>query len=463
MRNELSEKAGCSKRESFANRRTAILAMAGSAIGLGNIWRFPYIVGEYGGGAFILVYVFCCFFLSMPIFISESVIGRATRKNTFGAMKELAPGSGWKWLGLLTVLTPMIILSYYSVVGGWSVSYLMKSMAFDFTPENAGVVTGYFGDLVAAAWEPIIFMVVFLLLCAAIVFKGVKSGIERFSKLTMPVLFLLMIIIAVYSVSLPGAGAGIRYMLVPDFSKLTLDACVSALGQSFFSLSLGVGTMLTYSSYMSKDENLMASCGGTALSDLLFAMIAGFAIMPAVFAANIEPSSGPGLIFETLPYIFSSIGSGGRVLSGIVAILFFVSVLVAALSSAVSLMEVGVACLVEEKKVSRGAAIISIFVFCLVLGTLCSLSCGNMPGLRIRSKSVFDFCDKLCSNYLMTLGALLFCVFVGWKMKKTVVRDELTNHGVLRSGGKLFPLMYFMIRYVAPIVIAVIMLTSIFA
>ena len=436
-------------RERFGSRTAVIMAMAGSAIGLGNIWRFPFIVGQNGGAAFILIYILCCFLLSLPILFSESVIGRRTSRNTVGAMEALAPGTSWKWLGLLTVISPIIILSYYSVVGGWSVEYLYKSLTIQFHPDNVEAVTGMFGLFTASGFKVIACLLLFLGITAGIVFAGVKKGIERFSKITIPVLFVLIVVIAIYSMTLPGAGEGLKYLVHPDFSKLTPDAFAAALGQSFFSLSLGVGTMLTYSSYVRKDENLVVSGAGTAVSDLLFAILAGFAIMPAVFASGIAPSAGPGLVFETLPYIFAKMGTGGVVISAVVAILFFITILVAALTSSISMMEVGVAYLSEEKGLSRAAATAGIFLFALAVGIMCALK-----------GSVFDFLDKLCSNFLLTLGALLFSLFVGWKMEKEDVKDELTNGGTLHTNAKLFPIIYFLIKYVAPVSIAVIFISG---
>jgi NSS family neurotransmitter:Na+ symporter len=443
-------------RESFGSRATVIMAMAGSAIGLGNIWRFPFIVGEYGGAAFILVYIFCCFLLSMPILLSETIIGRRTHQGTFGAMNTLAPGSAWKWLGLLTVISPLIILSYYSVVGGWSFAYLCKAVALQFSQENAEAVTAMFGTFSSSTWWPLVCTMVFLSLTALIVYLGVNKGIEKFSKISIPVLFVLIVIIAVYSMTLPGAGEGVRYLVKPDFSKLTPGAYAAALGQSFFSLSLGVGTMLTYASYVRKDENIIASASGTAFFDLLFAILAGFAVMPAVFAAGIAPSSGPGLVFETLPFIFAKMGSGGQVISAAVSILFFLTILVAALSSSISMMEVGVAYLVEEKKLTRHKATIILFLITLVVGVLCSLSFGVLSGVKLFGNTIFNFCDTLASNFLMTIGALLFSIFVGWRMDKSAVKDELTNNGKLRGTGKIFPVVYFLIKYIAPVTIAVI-------
>ena len=443
-------------RESFGSRATVIMAMAGSAIGLGNIWRFPFIVGEYGGAAFILVYIFCCFLLSMPILLSETIIGRRTHQGTFGAMNTLAPGSAWKWLGLLTVISPLIILSYYSVVGGWSFAYLCKAVALQFSQENAEAVTAMFGTFSSSTWWPLVCTMVFLSLTALIVYLGVNKGIEKFSKISIPVLFVLIVIIAVYSMTLPGAGEGVRYLVKPDFSKLTPGAYAAALGQSFFSLSLGVGTMLTYASYVRKDENIIASASGTAFFDLLFAILAGFAVMPAVFAAGIAPSSGPGLVFETLPFIFAKMGSGGQVISAAVSILFFLTILVAALSSSISMMEVGVAYLVEEKKLTRHKATILLFLITLVVGVLCSLSFGVLSGVKLFGNTIFNFCDTLASNFLMTIGALLFSIFVGWRMDKSAVKDELTNNGKLRGTGKIFPVVYFLIKYIAPVTIAAI-------
>ena len=443
-------------RESFGSRATVIMAMAGSAIGLGNIWRFPFIVGEYGGAAFILVYIFCCFLLSMPILLSETIIGRRTHQGTFGAMNTLAPGSAWKWLGLLTVISPLIILSYYSVVGGWSFAYLCKAVALQFSQENAEAVTAMFGTFSSSTWWPLVCTMVFLSLTALIVYLGVNKGIEKFSKISIPVLFVLIVIIAVYSMTLPGAGEGVRYLVKPDFSKLTPGAYAAALGQSFFSLSLGVGTMLTYASYVRKDENIIASASGTAFFDLLFAILAGFAVMPAVFAAGIAPSSGPGLVFETLPFIFAKMGSGGQVISAAVSILFFLTILVAALSSSISMMEVGVAYLVEEKKLTRHKATILLFLITLVVGVLCSLSFGVLSGVKLFGNTIFNFCDTLASNFLMTIGALLFSIFVGWRMDKSAVKDELTNNGKLRGTVKIFPVVYFLIKYIAPVTIAVI-------
>ena len=446
-------------REHFGSGTTAVMAMAGSAIGLGNIWRFPYMAGQNGGAAFIIVYLLSAFFLSLPILLSESILGRSTHTGTFGTMEKLAPGTRWKWLGFLTVISPLVILSYYSVVGGWSIEYLMKAAGSGF----GGEVSSLFGDFIVRPWAPLICHTVFLMLTALIVSAGIKSGIEMFNRISLPVLFVLIVVIMVYSLSLPGSGEGVRYLLKPDFTKLTPSVVASAMGQSFFSLSLGVGTILTYSSYMKKQENLFGSGLGTAVFDLLFALIAGFAIMPAVFAAGIEPGAGPGLIFETLPYIFGHMGAAAPWLSRAVSVLFFLTIVIAALTSSISMCEVGVAYLVEERRMSRGRATALVFGGTWLLGALCSLSFGPLDGIRIFGRSIFDFCDYLTSNYLMTFGSLLFVLFVGWKMSRTAVRDEFTNGGTLRGNSRIFGFVYFLIRYVAPLVILTIFITNLVA
>jgi len=285
-----------------------------------------------------------------PVFLAESVIGRSTQLGTFGAMEKLAPGTKWKWLGLLTIIATMILLSYYSVVGGWSVEYLCKSLTFSFNASSKESMGSMFANFISHPLRPLVCHTIFLLMTALIVANGVKSGIERFSKITIPILFILIIIIIVYSVTLPGAKGGIDYLVKPDFSKLNASTIAAAMGQSFFSLSLGVGCILTYSSYIRKDENLVVSGTATAFSDLLFAVLAGMAIIPAVFAAGIEPGSGPGLVFETLPFVFGKLGESVGWISDIMAILFFLAVLLAALTSAISMLEICVAYLVEERK-----------------------------------------------------------------------------------------------------------------
>ena len=283
------------KRENFGGRAAVIMALAGSAIGLGNIWRFPYMVGENGGAAFVLVYIAATLLISLPIFLAETVIGRRSGANCRGAMEKLAPASGWKWFGYLSVITPMIIVSYYSVVGGWSLNYLWKACTLSFLHSSPEQISGMFGELTSSVWTPILFHTLFLGLSVIIVALGVKGGIERVSKFCLPVLFLLIVMIAVYSLSLPGSKAGVEYLLKADFSKLSPRSCAAAMGQSFYSLSLGMGIVITYSSYISRKEDILVTGVGTAVSDLLFAILAGFAIMPAVSPPGSNQGPAPDL------------------------------------------------------------------------------------------------------------------------------------------------------------------------
>jgi NSS family neurotransmitter:Na+ symporter len=449
------------KRERFGSRFAVIAAMAGSAVGLGNIWRFPYVLGQYGGAAFILVYIAASLLVALPIFFAESVIGRRSGRDTYGAMQLLAPGTAWKWAGLLTILSPLLILSYYSVVGGWSVEFLFKSLSFSFTEKAAAEeVSGYFGKFISSTWQPLLSHTLFMALVAGVVLGGVKNGIERFSKVAMPLLFVLILFIVGYSLTLPGSRAGVEYLVKPDFSKLTADAYAAALGQAFFSLSLGVGTVLTYASYVKKEENLVVSGVGTAVSDLLFAMIAAFAVMPAVFAAGIEPGSGPGLVFQTLPYIFNTMSQAMPITSALVSIAFFLTILAAALTSAISMLEVGVAYLVDEKGMERRKATLLLALGTWLLGVLCSLSFGPLAHVKLLGLNIFDFLDSLCSVWLLPLGGLLFTLFVGWWMSKADVRDELTNGGTCNV--RLFGLVYFLMRYLAPVGIVTVFLTNLF-
>ncbi len=444
------------KRDNFGSRIGVLLAMAGSAVGLGNLWRFPYLVGENGGAAFIIIYlVFVCF-ICLPIFISEFVIGRRSQKNAYAAFRDLSGGSAWRWVGLMTVIVPLIVASYYCVIGGWAFEYLLKSCTFSFTGSaSQEAVSTMFSDFVSSSWAPVICQTLFLLATTLIVIIGIKDGIEKFSKLMMPMLFVIVIAIAIYAATLPGSGAGFEYLFKPDFSKIDGGSFAAALGQAFFSLSLGFGTIMTYASYVDKKDNILFQSSSTAIADTVFALIAGMAIMPAVFAFGIDPQSGPGLVFETLPYVFGKMPGGG-----IVAILFFLALIVAALTSSISMIEVGVAYLIEEKKLKRTAACIVLFLICWVLGIFCALSFGPLAEVKLAGRSIFDFFDNLSSNILMTLGSLFTVLFVGWRLKKTDIYEEFTNGGTLSTNVRIFGVLWFLIRYIAPVAVIAIFVSG---
>lgn len=436
------------KRENFG-RFGALMAMAGSAVGLGNLWRFPYLLGENGGAAFLLVYIACAFLIALPIFVSEFIVGRRSGANCFGAFSVLAPGSKWKWIGIFGVITPMIIVSFYSVIGGWSVEYLFKACTFQFSGEaTQEELSRVFADFSTSVWAPLFGHTLFLGTTAFVVMRGVKQGIESFGKVAMPVLFFIVLAMAIYILFQPGAMAGYSYLFKPDFSKISFDTVSVALGQAFFSMSLGCGCILTYSSYVRKKDNLLRHCVSTTVLDMLFAIIAGCAIMPAVFAYGLNPAAGPSLVYETLPFIFSKMP-----LSNTIAIVFFVALLVAALTSQISMFEVGVAFLMEERKLSRKKASAIIFALTWVAGSICCLSFGPLNDVRVGGKTIFDLFDFISSDYLMTLGALCTVLFVGWRLGKSDVYDEFTSGAMQPTTAKWFPLFYFLIRYIAPLAI----------
>ena len=435
--------------------------MAGSAIGLGNIWRFPYIAGENGGAIFVLTYIVCTILFSLPIFIAEVMIGRRSHTNARDAFFTLAPRTPlWKAAGFLAVLIPTIIASYYSVIGGWSLEYFIKACSLDFVRVSPDDAHSLFDAFVVRLWAPVALHLVFFLLSAVVVALGVKAGIEKFSKFILPVLFIIIVVISVYSLSLPGSAEGVKYLFKPDFEKFTPRTLASALGQSFYSLSLGMGIIITYGSYVRKDENILVSSVGTAVSDLLFALLAGLAIMPAVFAAGIEPGAGPGLIFESIPYIFSTMGARMPVLSSIAAILFFFTIIVAAMTSLISLIEVGTLYLVERFGMKRIRAVAVVFGICGLAGALCSLSFGPLSGLIIGKKNIFDMFDFVSSNILLLIMAFISVLFVGFVMKKEDVRDEFTNGGTKRRNAPFFGAVYFLIKWVAPIAVLLIFFTN---
>ncbi len=443
------------KRDGFVSSLGILLAMTGSAVGLGNLWRFPYLVGENGGATFIIFYLVCVIFICMPIMVCEFIIGRRSQANAFGAYKKLGGDKGWKVAGLLSVLAAAFILSFYSVVGGWSIRYLVLACGLKFTAAGGIQPETMFNSFVTSTWAPIIYTLLFLACTGIIIVAGVKNGIEKFTKALMPVLFVLMVILAVRSMTLPGAGEGVRYLFKPDFSKFTASSAIAALGQAFFSLSLGCGTILTYASYVPRKENVLKCSAETTALDTLFALIAGCAIMPAVFAYGISPGQGPGLVFVTLPAIFSELPAGG-----FAAILFFVSLFLAALTSAISLLEVVIAFLIEECNLRRPVAVgVSMSVF-VVLAVLCSLSQGALSHVKIFSLNIFDLFDYVSANVLMTFGALLAVLFVGHKLKRADIQDELSSGGIYGIPRGFFNVLYFIIRWAAPAVIIAILIAG---
>ena len=433
------------KRDSFASSFGVLVAMAGSAVGLGNLWRFPYLVGENGGAAFILIYLGFVVLAGLPVMLAEFIIGRRGQASAREAFQKLAPGTHWGIVGVLGVICCVFIISFYSVVGGWCTEYLFKSVCFDFTEGNPESLKNMFSSFSSSVWLPILCHTIFLALTAGVVVAGVQNGIEKFSKVMMPLLFLIIIGIAIRSMTLPGSGPGLKFLFQPDWSKVTSQTFLAALGQAFFSLSLGSCMVVTYASYVKKDANIISLSSQTAIADTLFAIIAGCAIMPAVFAFGISPGEGPDLVFVTLPHIFSQMPLGG-----VIAIFFFVALLLAALTSSISMLEVIVAFCIEEFKMKRKVAVLVVFLFVWILGCLCSLSMGPLSNWKIIGKTIFDFFDFISADFLMLIGGLLIVIFAGWKLGKAAVYDELTNGGTHTVPAWLLKTILFLIRYVAP-------------
>ncbi|MDR0427327.1 MAG: sodium-dependent transporter [Dysgonamonadaceae bacterium] len=437
------------KRDGFGSQLGALMALIGSAVGLGNLWKFPYMTGINGGAAFIIIYAGFMFILCLPLMLSEFIIGRRSQSNPVGAFRKIYPKGKWYYTGILGVLGAFIILSFYSVVGGWAFKYFFTALQFGFT-DIAGAES-QFNQFIQSPFEPIFLHLLFLGITMAILWTGVKNGIEKYSKILMPLLFFMVLILAVYAINLPDAKLGIDFMIRPDWSKVTPSVILNALGQGLFSLSLGMGAVITYSSYMGKTENLTKIAVLTILMDLVFALLAGLVVLPAVFSFGFEPTQGPGLLFIILPEVFASMPGGN--LFGIV---FFIVLLIAAITSAISLLEVITSYLTEEKKISRHKALIYSGIALLITGSVCSLSMGVLSDILIFGKNIFDFFDMISSTYIMPIGAFFIAVFVGWKMKKKDVKAELSNNGKLKL--RTFNLFLFLVRFFVPIAIVVIFL-----
>lgn len=441
-------------RDKFGSKFGVIAAAAGSAVGLGNIWKFPYIAGVYGGAAFLFVYIAFIVAIGLPVMLSELIIGRKSQRNAFGAFKVLAPGTPWKYIGILGVSAAFLILSFYGVVAGWSVQYIVLSLQNGFSSKTPEEITSLFNIFTKSPVRPIIFQLVFMLVTAAIVIIGIKKGIEKSTKILMPLLVVILVVLCVKSLSLDGAKAGLEFLFKPDFSKLTGDGILSALGHAFFTLSLGMGTLITYGSYINKDNNLVRTVINVTVADTVIAILAGIAIFPAVFAFGIAPTQGPGLIFITLPNVFHQM-PGGFVFST----LFFLLLTIAALTSSISILEVVVAYFKEEFNMGRkGATVLATFLIS-ILGILCSLSMGVLSPVTFFGLNFFDLMDWISANLLLPIGGLFIALFIGWFFGRKKVKEEVANGGKL--SGVLLSVFMFLVKFVAPIAIAIVLMNKI--
>ena len=440
-------------RVNFGSKIGAILAAAGSAVGLGNIWRFPYEAGNHGGAAFILVYLACVFILGMPIMIAEFTVGRRAKASTGKAFGILAPGTQWKWLGRLGVLSGLLILGYYSVVAGWTLEYIVTSLTNGFADKGPEDYVAIFQNFSQDPVRPIVWCLVFLFLTHFVIVKGVKDGIEKSSKVLMPVLFILILVLAVCSMSLPDASKGLEFLLKPDFSKVNADVFLGAMGQAFFSLSLGMGCLSTYASYFGSDTQMGKTALSVGVIDTMVAILAGLIIFPAAFSVGIQPDAGPSLIFITLPNVFQQAFGGVPFLAMIFSLMFYVLLALAALTSTISLHEVVTAYLNEQFGMSRGRAAVWVTGFCVVTGVLSSLSLGVWDD-KFFGLGFFDLLDFVTAKLMLPLSGLLVSLFVGWYLKRSLSYEELTNYGLQKA--PYFPIYMFILRYLAPIAIVLI-------
>ena len=441
-------------RANFGSRLGIVLATAGSAVGLGNVWRFPTMTGENGGAAFILIYIICVIVLGIPCMLSEFIIGRRAQANTARAYSLLANGTPWRYIGYFGVFTGFVIVSYYSVVSGWCLQYVTASLGSGLNGD-ADSVTNYFNDFVQNPWQPVLWLVVFFGISHFVVSRGVEKGIERASKLMMPVLFLLLLVIAVASCLLPGASAGISFLFSPDFSKVDSHVLLGALGQAFYSLSLGMGALVTYSSYFKRDTHLVKSATQIVAIDTIIAILAGLMIFPAVFSVGGDVGAGPSLVFITLPNVFNQAFASIPLVGHLMALLFYLLLSVAALTSLISLHEVCTAFIHEELHMSRTKASSIVTIVGSMLGIVCSLSFCHAE-LSLFGRSIFALFDFVSGQIFLPLGGFLTSLFVGWYVPKHIVREELTNQGTLR--GRFIGIYLFCVRYVCPTCILLIFL-----
>lgn len=437
-------------RDKWSSKLGFVLAAAGSAIGLGNIWKFPYSVGTNGGGAYVALYIFFLVVIGIPLMLAAITLGRKTQLSVFGAYRSI--DKRWSFAGALAVLCGFVILAFYSTVGGWVLFYLKNALLGKLNTTNPEELTNLFSNLMNSPKTLILYQGIFMILTMLIVVNGIKKGIESTSKVMMPALFLLLIIIAIRSVTLDGSIEGIKFLLVPDFSKINMDVAKNAMGQVFFSLSIGMGVMITYGSYLDKKVNLLSTAVSIPVLDTLAALIAGFATIPAVFALGFEVTEGPGLMFVTLPAVFASMPMGQ-----VFCVAFFLLVIFASLTSSMSMLEICVSYFVDVKKKNRVKSTFILGFITFLLGIPASLSLGGGDIYKIGNLSIFDMYDKLTGNILLTTGGLLLCIFVGWVLTTKSAIEEIELSQV---DFKLANTWSFLVKYIVPVGIFIILAGS---
>lgn len=447
------------ERANFTSRIGIVLAAAGSAVGLGNVWRFPTEVGNNGGAAFILIYLLCVMLVGVPVMISEFLIGRHTHANPITAFSKLAPGKWWRIEGVAGVFVAFLILSYYTIISGWTLYYLVQSLRGCLMESQD--YKAYFGTFVSDPYTPLLYAVIFMGMTHLVIARGVQSGIERFSKVMMPMLLLIIGVLVVCSFGMPGTVEGLKFLLKPDFSKVTPQVMLSAMGQAFFSLSLAMGCLCTYASYFSSDTKLVKTAFSVCSIDTFVAILSGFIIFPAVFSVqDVSPDIGPALVFVTLPNVFNIAFHHIPLLGYFFSGLFYMLLLLAALTSAMSLHESVTSYTIESLHIPRQRASAWVSVSCMALGVLCSLSFGVLSGYTVYGLTVFDLFDFCASKIIMPIGGVIICLFTGWYLDRKLVYNEVTNGGTVPF--RLFRVYIFLIRYVVPLAITLIFINELF-
>lgn len=445
-------------REGFSSGLAAFFATLGSAVGLGNIWKFPYVVGSNGGAAFLLVYFGFILFIGLPIMISEFYIGRKTRKNVVGAIDELNSNKMWKSIGGFSILGAYFILFFYSTVGGWVYSYIFKSLCGAFNGSTTESVNQQFLNTTVSPISPIVWQIVVIGVVSTILILGVKNGIEKITKTLMPVLFILIIACDIKALMLPGVGESFRFLFKIDFSSLTRQGILVAMGLAFFKMSVGMGAMTTYGSYFTKKDNMIGTAAKVAVSDTIVSLLVGVAVFSAVFTFNMKPAGGPGLLFMTVPLVFTKIPFGTVLL-----VLFFILASIAATTAMTSMCEVVVAYFVEQKGMSRTKSVLLNACILIGFGIFATLSADKgalLAGFTICGLRIFDIFDHVSSNIILPLGGLLIAIFIGYFVPKEDLEEELSNNGELKI-KKIIKLYRFILRYITPILVLVVFLTSI--
>lgn len=439
------------KRAGFATRLGAIAATVGSAVGLGNIWRFPYEAGQNGGGAFIIVYIACVALLGIPVMLSEFIIGRSTHSNMKGALRKLAPKSKVFNMAYICILGAVLVLSFYSVVCGWVVEYIWQAVMGGMQGHTPQDYSAMFSGFVASPWKGVMWTLLFLFINFAVLLRGVQKGIERISSILMPLLFVILIVFCINSLMLPNSHKGLEFLFSPDFSALTWRGVVDAFGQAFMSLSLGVACLVTYASYFNDETSLTKDAVVIASLDTLVAILSGIVIFPAVFSFGMQPEAGPKLVFEILPAVFQQMAGGY-----FWAILFFILLFFASLTSTISLSEIFINFLIEEHHLTRKKATWISAIVVVVLAVLCALSFNVLSSFKVFGMNLFDLFNYVSSNVFMLLGGLFTAVFVGWFIDRRVVVEQLTNKG--RLNVPVMNYLMFCLRYVAPVAVVFIFL-----